>query len=585
MKGSEQRTGDEYREAWTDRWFLTLLSVYILIRIALDLWWLWKFRAGYPLNTDEVGYLTIAFRDTQALKSMGIRGLWREFLEQSSQAPLVPLLTVPIHLIFGEEILPSFLIQSGFLALLAFSSYAIGSRLAGPCLGLLTALVVTSIPEVIDWARSYHFGVPAAALFTSATYALLRSEGLRSRLWTISCGVLLGLTVLSRTMTIAYVPGLALAAGLRVLVEPESRLVRAIHFGIGIGVGILTAATWYLRNWPEVLKYLTSYGYGTYSVYYGQTRAPYTLAFWTARIDTLTNRGFYLPLICLLGLTLAIGLIMLVKRVRGYSHPPTVRDFLRSDALTLIVVFVCGYVALSSSKNQGSGFALPLLPLPVALSAASLSKLAFGWVRAVMVAAFVAVAGFNLVMKAGIFAEISGRWTTYVPGLGHLIVVDGRGDIQRVLSYSNYFNGPGIQRIPELHKEWMPFGLRVTKWLIEYASAHDRRPVCVFASRDPFYNPNLLSLVSALNLKRKLHFGQLDAAISGDTVEAYRARLRDRPNFLIATDPGREVFPPPVTQAFAEEAARSLGFELVATFMLPDGRVTRIWWLNRGPPA
>jgi hypothetical protein len=102
---------------------------------------------------------------------------------------------------------------------------------------------------------------------------------------------------------------------------------------------------------------------------------------------------------------------------------------------------------------------------------------------------------------------------------------------------------------------------------------------------DSFYNGNLLSVVSALHLKKNLHFGQLDAGINGDTVEAYRARLRNRPNFLIATDPGREVFPPPVSQAFAEEAARSLGFELVVTFTLPDGRQTRIWWLDRGPSS
>jgi 4-amino-4-deoxy-L-arabinose transferase-like glycosyltransferase len=576
MKGNEQRTDVGRREAVRSRhWFLALLSLYVLVRIALDIWWVWEFRAGYPLNTDEVGYLTIALRDTQALKSAGIRGLVQEFLEQRSQAPLVPLLTVPMHLIFGEEILPSFLVQSGFLALLAFSSYGIGSRLAGPHLGLLTALVVTSIPEVIDWARSYHFAVPSAALFTSAVYALLRSEGLRSRRWTIIWGVLLGLTALSRTMTVAYLPGLIVAAGLRVLAEKEGRLRGGIHFGIGIGVGILTAATWYLRNWLEVLNYLVSYGYGTHSVYYGQGRSPFTLQF--------VDRGFYLPLACLVGFTLAIGLIVLVKTIRGYSHHSDIRDFLRSDLSMLVIVFVCGYVALSSSRNQGSGFALPLLPIPVALSAATLSRLASVPLRTFMLAAFVAMAGFNLAMKGGIFPEISGRRATYVPGLGYLLVLEGRGDIQRVLSYSDYFNGPGTQRISELHKEWMPFALRVSKWLIEYASAHRRRPVTVFASRDPFYNTNLLSLVSALHLKKKLHFGQLDAAINGDTVEGYRARLRDRPNFLIATDPGREVFPPPVTQAFAEEAARSLGFELVATFTLPDGRQTRIWWLDRGP--
>src|SRR4029453_15592079 len=108
-------------------------------------------------------------------------------------------------------------------------------------------------------------------------------------------------------------------------------------------------------------------------------------------------------------------LIVLFQTVRGHSHLPGIRDFLRSDSLTLVVVFVCGYVALSSTRNQGSGFALPLLPLPVALSAASLSRLASAPVRTVIVAAFVAVAVLNLVNKAGILPELSGARATYLP--------------------------------------------------------------------------------------------------------------------------------------------------------------------------
>jgi len=49
MKAQEQRTGVERREAVrSGRWFLALLSLYVLVRIALDLWWLWEFRARLP---------------------------------------------------------------------------------------------------------------------------------------------------------------------------------------------------------------------------------------------------------------------------------------------------------------------------------------------------------------------------------------------------------------------------------------------------------------------------------------------------------------------------------------------------------
>src|SRR5215813_14031328 len=102
-------------------WPLALLVILVATRIALDAWWLSEFRHGYPLNTDEVGYLTFALDNTQGLGSGGV---------------------------------------------------------AGPLWGLLAALIVMSIPEMTDWARTFHFAVPAAALFTAAIYALIRSEGL-----------------------------------------------------------------------------------------------------------------------------------------------------------------------------------------------------------------------------------------------------------------------------------------------------------------------------------------------------------------------------------------------------------------------
>lgn len=57
------------------------------------------------------------------------------------------------------------------------------------------------------FAREYVFALPAAALLSCAVYALLRSDALRARYWAIACGVTLGLMVLARAMTIAFVPG------------------------------------------------------------------------------------------------------------------------------------------------------------------------------------------------------------------------------------------------------------------------------------------------------------------------------------------------------------------------------------------
>src|SRR5262245_34293667 len=167
-------------------WPLVLLAILVATRIALDAWWLSEFRDGYPLDTDEVGYLTFALDNTQGLRSGGVAGLLHAYLGNRLQAPLVPLLTVPIHLAFGERIFPSFFVQTPFLILLAFSSFGLAARLASPLWGLLAALIVMSIPEMTDWARTFHFAVPASALFTAAIYALIRSEGLVDCRWALA---------------------------------------------------------------------------------------------------------------------------------------------------------------------------------------------------------------------------------------------------------------------------------------------------------------------------------------------------------------------------------------------------------------
>jgi 4-amino-4-deoxy-L-arabinose transferase-like glycosyltransferase len=240
------------------------------MRIALDAWWLSEFRDGYPLNTDEVGYLTIALDNTQGLRNGGIAGLLHAYLDNRAQAPLVPLLTVPIHLAFGERIFPSFFVQVPFLVLLAFTSFGLAARLASPLWGLLAALIVMSMPEMTDWARTFHFGVPAAALFTAGTYALVRSEGLVDTRWALAWGLLLGLTLLARTMMIALVPGLVLAAMLIVVFGSTLRARRAVNLVLASAIGLAIAATWYGANWPIVAEYLFSYGYGDKSAYHGQ---------------------------------------------------------------------------------------------------------------------------------------------------------------------------------------------------------------------------------------------------------------------------------------------------------------------------
>jgi hypothetical protein len=67
----------------------------------------------------------------------------------------------------------------------------------------------------------------------------------------------------------------------------------------------------------------------------------------------------------------------------------------------------------------------------------------------------------------------------------------------------------------------------------------------------------------------------------GDSAAAYERWLGDPasglPALLVTTDSEAGDYEPHVTQAYAETAARRLGFQLEHTMALPDGRLLRVW--------
>ncbi len=178
----------------------------LLAIVAMNVWWIATYRHGYPLTIDESGYIAFALEDHFALQSGGLHGWWDAVQGHAPYAPLVPAVT-SLAFVFKTGVLEGFGVLIGFLALLGLASFGIGERLAGPRLGALAAMVVVTTPGAFLFTREYVFAIAVAALLAGAVYALLRSDGLRSSPWAIACGVALGLMLLARTMTIAFLPG------------------------------------------------------------------------------------------------------------------------------------------------------------------------------------------------------------------------------------------------------------------------------------------------------------------------------------------------------------------------------------------
>ncbi len=302
-----------------ERRWLVAVGAAALGLAALHVVWLARFRWGFVIELDEAGYTVIALHDYDAF-GQGPGSFARAAIyTYGTQPPLVPLSAVPLLAILGRSVDVAQLVVVPWFLGLVFAGYGLARRLAPARWAALAALVVGTAPVVTDYSRLVHFAVPAAALFTAALWALLRSEGLRRWRWALAGGALLGLTVLARTMTVAYLPAVALALVVPLLVDPAQRRVRLRNLVVVGASAALVAALWWGPNWARVTGYLTGAGYGESARSFGAEHGITELRYWTKEA-TLVGDYLGLPLAAVTVLVLLAAGLAVARRGSGSGH-------------------------------------------------------------------------------------------------------------------------------------------------------------------------------------------------------------------------------------------------------------------------
>ena len=138
---------------------------------------------------------------------------------------------------------------------------------------LLATLVVAAMPAISDYSREFVFAVPATLFFTGTLWALLRSDRLRRPRWVWTAAVFVGFMTLSRTMTVSFLPAIALIALGQLFASREELRRRALRLLAGAGIATFVAASWFLHNWRGVWDYLRTSGYGSAAGQYGQAHS------------------------------------------------------------------------------------------------------------------------------------------------------------------------------------------------------------------------------------------------------------------------------------------------------------------------
>jgi Dolichyl-phosphate-mannose-protein mannosyltransferase len=558
------------------RWTLAV-AILALALVALNLWWVLTYRKGYPLNVDEAGYTSIALTDWLGFQNGGLHGWWSAFQSQTPNAPLLPLVTSAL-LIVKAGIMEGFVALIGFFAVLVLAAYGIGERLAGPRLGALAAFAVGTSEGALLFAREYVFALPTAALTSCAVYALLRSERMRSRRWAIACGAAIGLMLLARTMAVAFVPGIFAAALIGMLALGRDGLRRRfLNLGLAALTAVIVAATWYYHNLEPVWEYLTSFGYGKQSAYYGANHSTISWGRFQAVAAAVIHDDLLVPLAALVLIGLVALLVVAVRRVLAAGDRRA--ELLRlaaSGPFAVGLVFAVGFAALMSSRNGGNGFSLPLSMLlpPLAIVSLRYYRLATAPVAALVVA----IGVLNLAATSSLWEGLAKSHLVSTPGFGEQPWIDG---VPRpVDAIRVQVPGPTTEFV-ERDRGW-PEADKALAGVLLHEIYHGRLEtgVAAFASRNRAISSNSVGLALLLDYRTSVPFFQLEAEPT-DTVANYVKQLTDPehgpPAMLITMSSDVEDFPPIVTQTKAEGAARRVGFHRVWTRALPDGRQLRLW--------
>ena len=549
----------------------------IVVSAIVGIWWLNRFRSGYPLDIDESRYLAFGAALKDGLASGGPHGLWNAWSAQHDFGPLLPLTSAAVYVVLGESVVNGLASQLIFFAVLVAATYGIGARLTSRSGGALAALVVAATPAVIDFTRSYQFPVTAAAMLAACTYALLASEGLSRRRWAVAWGVLLGLTALSRTMMVAFIPAQLVAAGWLVLRRPGARRPRAVNAGIALACAVAVSAVWFASSAGAVSSYLASFGFGRESTHFGTTHSRLSIGYWTRELVAAVQSDLYLPLAALLAIAFVLALAALAARPRSGLRG-RLAAWLTTDAAVVAFVLLAGYIALASTRNEGVGFRVPLVAALVTLAVAAIWVLPWRWARTGLVAALVAVSAFNVLMKADVVSGASKRVVAHVPGFGTTPVVLGEGYIQTYLGSALVASQPSpTQPLPAAQKGWLPaYGHAV-----EQAGGAQ---IVALGTSEPLVNANDFSLAARLRLHRDLAIFTPSSSPGAPTLASYRALLlrTPRPGVLITVSRIGLSYVAltggvPLDQRLLERAALSLGFIRAGTVALPDGRTLDVW--------
>ena len=583
---------------WHVPWQPLTLAGILCFTVSVNVWWIATHRRGLPFDIDESGYLQRAIRDGQVLHANGLRGIWTALRLPDPQAPLLPMTAGLVHWITHVGPYGLLNVNQFFYAVAVLATYGAARSIMNRNWSLVAAVLAATAPGLVEASRGFSMAVATTAALTAVLAVQVRTDRFTSLWLSLLWGGLLGLAALSRTIVLAFLPGLVLAAVVTLAATRATRR-QFLHVLAGLGVALFVAGAWYTATWHLVFRYLTTYGYGPEANKYGASRSVLSVGWWTYRLHQAVDTELFVPMTIAVLVCVACGLATWwANRGRhrgGGAWGQRAGRFLGRPEGIVVVFVVWGYLVLSTTDNSGFLFELPFMPSVLILAADGASR-SLRQIRPYLATMCVLAAAISFAGMSDALPGVSSEARSVSIGSFSATAFDGRG------SLLGYVSGNGSACRPHVAcggsgtmagetsylAEWIAPSQRMATLLRDTAAEHECDPVVFFAIQDPLFNTNTVDLDYQLRYLTSLPTALLKPRYQVDG-EAPRRQLDDpnlgEPNLVIT---GRAAsasgnFSPHVGYGQTIQAVRSDGFVRAARLRLPDGRVMTVWWKDRGP--
>ncbi|BAZ45368.1 family 39 glycosyl transferase [Chondrocystis sp. NIES-4102] len=337
-----------------------ILGIIWIIGVICDRLW-FKLDNSVPA-WDQADYLNGVLNYWEALQTpQWFNGQWwRSFWLLSNKIPpLNYILTVPSINLFGTSEDAATTVMLFYSAVLLLSVYGLGVVLFDATVGLWAAGLCQLIPGLYSHRLEFILDYPLTTVITFS-YCLLTIyffSSSKSWLWAILAGISVGLAVLTKQTALFFLLPVILTIFITFITQRQWwRLIQLIIGGLS---AIAIAFPWYRTNW---LLILTSGKRATVDSAIAEgDPALNTLAAWTYYLKLLPQLlTWNLLLIPIAGFIFYV--ISKLAKKNNHRKFPT-NYFARDQWIWLTTYLFGGYLLSSLNINKDPRYILPLLPI------------------------------------------------------------------------------------------------------------------------------------------------------------------------------------------------------------------------------